>query len=160
MRRVGADGVSVDVPAAWEARVRSRPPAPAATTTAVAAAGDAPAAGVVLHVGSFALPTVMGDYGSGAVEVMTAGDVLLCLLEHDPADATTPLFRRDGMPTVRARDFGPSQMQRAIPGMAGAQWFFRIGARPFCLYAVMGSHRARGALAPQIDAVVRTISIS
>lgn len=159
MRTVEADGVSVEVPTGWEARVRSRPPAPTAETTAVAAAGDAPA-GVVLHAGSFALPTVMGEYGSGAVEVMTAGDVLLCLLEHDPADATMPLFRRDGIPSVRARDFGPSQMQRAIPGMAGAQWFFRIGARPFCLYAVMGSHRARGALAPQIDAVVRTISIS
>ncbi|MEQ1786855.1 MAG: hypothetical protein ABL966_07370 [Acidimicrobiales bacterium] len=159
-RAVEADGVSVDLPAGWEARVRSRPLAPAAASPTVAAADDAPAGGVVLHAGSFALPPVMGDYGSGAVEVMTAGDVLLCLLEHDPADAETPLFRREGIPAVRARDFGPSQMQRAIPGMAGAQWFFRVGARSFCLYAVMGSHRARHTLAPRIDSVVRTLAIT
>ena len=91
---------------------------------------------------------------------MTASDVLLCLLEHDPTDADAALFRREGIPAVRPSDFKPDAMQRVIPGMAGAQWFFRAGARPFCLYAVLGSHRARPSLAPRLAAVVRTLAIA
>ena len=115
---------------------------------------------MVLHAGSFALPGQLGEYGSGAVERMTAADVLLCLIEHDPADVSRALFRRRRIPDVRPEHFDANAMQRVIPGMSGAQWFFTVAGRSFCLYGVLGSHRARRDLAPRLAAVVRTLEIS
>lgn len=152
--RLDTGGVSIRVPRGWDARLRERPLSTASTSRAALAS---PA--VSLHAGSLALPPTMGDYGSGAVERMTTGDILLCLLEHDPADAEAPLFRREGIPRVQAQDFSADAMQRVIPGMAGAQWFFRVGPRAFCLYGVLGSHRARGSLAPTLASVIDTLSI-
>jgi hypothetical protein len=154
--RVGAGGVTITIPSGWDGRARA---------ARAAARNDARAAhegggGVVLHAGSFALPSQVGEYGSGAVERMTSADVLLCLIEHDPADAAQPLFRRQGVPAVRAEHFDANAMQRVIPGMAGAQWFFRVGERAFCLYGVVGSHRTRQDLAPRLARVVRTLEIS
>jgi hypothetical protein len=152
---VGAGGVAIDLPTGWDGRARSSSGAPSS-----ARAAAAPARGVVLHAGSFALPAQVAEYGSGAVERMTASDVLLCLVEHDPDDIDRALFRRRRVPVVRAQDFDPQGMQRAIPGMSGAQWFFRAADRAFCLYAVLGSHRARRDLAPRLAAVVDTLQIS
>jgi hypothetical protein len=158
---VGAEGVTISVPEGWDARARRTAAAPADGGSSPRSAGTASGAtAVVLHAGSFPLPSPMGDYGSGAVEVMRAADVLLCLLEHDPADVDAALFRREGVPPVHQRDFREDAMQRVIPGMAGAQWFFRTEGRCFCLYGVLGSYRARGTLAPRLAAVVDTLTIS
>ena len=47
-------------------------------------------------------PPQRGDYGSGAVEVMGGSDILICLLEHEPAAAGDALFARDGFPRLDA----------------------------------------------------------
>lgn len=151
-----AHGISIDLPAGWEAQVR--PAGASAATTSTAATDQG--VGSVLHAATFALPAERGDYGSGAVERMRGSDILICLLEHEPEAATTALFRTNGIPRLTDAMFSPSSMQRSIAGMAGAQQFFQVRGRPFCLYVVVGSHRTRGPLVRAADRVVRTIGIA
>ena len=79
----------------------------------------------VAHLANFPLPADRGDYGSGAVERMGPGHVLVCLLEFDSEAADTALFAHDGVPTFAPSSFAPNAMQRTIQGMSGAQAFFR-----------------------------------
>ena len=154
-------GVSVDLPPGWEGQIRA-----AGASAGPSARGASPAEaeptseGVVLHAASFSLPAERGDYGSGAVEVMGGSDVLICLLEHEPEAAGTALFRRKGIPRLTPAMFSPNTMQRTIAGMSGAQHFFQVAGRPFCLYVVVGNHRTRGPLVRAADDVARTIEIT
>lgn len=150
-------GIAVDLPAGWDAQIR--PAGMAATTTGPARTTDDASVGSVLHAASFPLPADRGDYGSGAVEVMGGSDTLICLLEHEPEAATTALFRREGVPALGAADFSPQSMQRAVAGMAGAQHFFQVAGRPFCLYVVIGSWRTRGPLVRTAASVVASLSL-
>jgi hypothetical protein len=159
MVALAAHGVSVDLPRGWDGQIRAVERAAAGSPAASAAQATAAPVPVILHAGSFPLPSERGDYGSGAVEVMGGSDVLICLLEHEPDAAATALFRRTRIPRLRADVFSPQAMQRAIPGMAGTQHFFQLGGRPFCLYVVIGSYATRGALVRAADDVVRTIRL-
>lgn len=156
MRSLAGGGVTVDVPNGWDAQIRVTEPSPAARS-AMGAASAPIRPSTVLHAGSFALPPNRGDYGSGAVELMGGSDILVCLLEGDPADVDTPLYRHRGLPAINPADFSPQTMQRAVAGMAGTQHFFTEAGRAFCLYVVVGSHRTRGPLARTADSVVRSI---
>ena len=156
-----AGGVSIDLPAGWEGQIRAVEPAPeptarSATASAVTGGSGPPS---ILHAASFPLPVERGDYGSGAVELMGGSDILICLLEHEPAAAETALFRRQGVPRLRADGFSPQSMQRAIPGMAGTQHFFQVAGRPSCLYVVVGSWTTRGPLVRTADQVVQTLRL-
>ena len=91
---------------------------------------------------------------------MGGSDVLVCLLEHEPEAAGTALFRRKGVPRLDTSMFSPQTMQRTLPGMAGAQQFFQVGGRAFCLYVVVGSWRTRGPLARAADRVAASIEIT
>jgi len=137
-------GLSVELPSGWDGRIHRPVP---------------PRSGALVHAASFALPATCGDYGSGAVEVMGGSDVLICLLEHEPEAATTSLFRREGIPRLRAADFSPQAMQRVIPGMAGSQHFFQVVGRAFCLYVVLGSSLVITPLVNAADRVVQSISV-
>jgi hypothetical protein len=152
-------GITISLPSGWDGQIRAAGQgAPAGLR---AASADAPSGeGVVLHAASFALPPERGDYGSGAVEVMGGSDVLVCLLEHERAAASTALFAREGVPRLDPSMFSPQSMQRAIAGMAGAQRFFRVGDRPFCLYVVVGSWRTSRPLVRAADDVVSSLRIT
>jgi hypothetical protein len=158
-------GIQIDLPSGWDGQIRgagqsassARPLAPAGSDLA---APDDPAEGLVLHAGSFPLPAERGDYGSGAVEIMTGADVLVCLLEHEREAASTALFAREGVPQLDPAMFSPETMQRAIAGMAGTQHFFQVSGRAFCLYVVVGSWLARGPLVAVADQVVGSITVS
>jgi len=150
-------GLTIDLPSGWEGQIRpasASPPTeaarPAAITTDLA----------VLHAASFALPPGRGDYGSGAVEGMGPADILVCLLEHHPDEVDQPLFARHGTPRLLPQLFSPSQMQRTIAGMAGAQQFFQSEHRTFCLYVVLGSFRSRAPLARTADEITRTLVVT
>ena len=148
MARLAAFGMAMDLPPGWEGRVRKRTPEPGATTHAI------------LHAASFALPVERGDYGGGAVELMTADDVFLTLFEHEPAHAGTPLFAPRGVPMhLPPNEFSPVGLQRVLQGQSGLQRFFTEQDRAFCLYVVLGSHARRGVLAPRAEALVRTLAI-
>jgi hypothetical protein len=160
---LSAEGLSIDLPRGWDGRIRwvdSEPSAalPAIHLAAPVAIGGTPNA--VLHVANFGLPSQRGDYGSGAVEKMTTRNVFAALVEFDSEAGATALFASTGLPRVRDANFGPNAMQRVLPRMCGAQWFFTAGGRAFCLYAVLGSYALRRPLAAVLDPVIQTIAVT
>lgn len=139
-------GISVDLPNGWDGRIYSRE-TPAGTRAA-------------LHAATFPLPADRGDFGSGAAELMGEGDVLVVLLEYDPAVVDQALFQSDGVPSrLDPGAFSPTVLQRSIPGQAGSQTFFQANGRAFCLYVVVGQVANRARLASVANQVVGGIRI-
>jgi len=142
-------GLEIELPEGWDARIYRREVDDAVDVSRRA-----------LHAANFALPTNLGDYAVGAAERMTAGDVLVVLLEFDPDSAGQGLFGNEGLPSgLSATDFSPTAMPRAMPGRTAAQWFFSLDGRAFCLYVVLGSHNQRAAMMPIVNQVVETLKI-
>ncbi len=156
---MAAHGLSVSVPAGWDGSIRRL-------------AGDDPSADVddvgrlgttnpVLHVASFALPAVRGDYGGGAVEHMGPSDVFIALVEFDPEAGATPLFATAGLQRpLRTSSFDRSTMHRPLLGASGHQQFFHTQGRAFGLYVALGAHRLRATSVPRADRVLATLAIS
>lgn len=145
-----ASGIRIDVPSGWEAEIDGG-------AGAVEAGGEVPITPRV-HVANFPLPPGRGDFGSGAVERMVPGDVLICLLEESGAAAGTATYAEQGMPRLVASDFSPNRMQRPIRGQAGAQKFFTVGRRAFVLYVVLGSYASRVSAVQEIEEVLVRIT--
>ena len=149
--RLSHRGLALDVPNGWDARIYRRREVSTEEETTHA----------VLHAGNFALPEDRGDFGSGAVERMGWGHVLVVLLEHHPSAATTPLFANSGVPRRLTPDlFSPHQLQRTIAGQAGTQVFCHDAGRAFCLYVVLGSSRNRARLVPRVNDLLATLEVS
>jgi len=158
-------GVRVTVPPGWEgvvsgeAPARSRGAEEPGKRRLLAQANERQQTRV-LHLGSFPLPTERGSFGSGAVELMTAQDVLIVLFEHDPESAGTPLFEARGIPRrLDPQLFDREALQHVIPGQSGLQQFFTHNDRAFCLYVVLGSHIDRVELVDKVNAVLETLEI-
>ena len=113
----------------------------------------------VIHLANFALPAERGDFGSGAVELMNSGALMVMLVEHGPESVDTPLFARSGVPQLTPEEFHPQQMQRTLQGQSGRQIFFNVNGRAFCLYVVLGSHRQRNVLVPLVNEVLASLVI-
>jgi len=150
--RVTAIGFSVEVPSGWEAEI----------DTGAGEAGDVVAAPKMnkmprLHMANFALPEMRGDFGSGAVENMRRGDVFLCVLEEDPAMATTRLYADNAVPAFDSGHYQPHQMQRPIAGQSGAQAFFHVGPRAFVVYVVVGEHLGRSAVVDEVNQILSSL---
>jgi len=154
--RLAAHGVSVDVPAGWEAELSTQPD-PAMLDPSLQSAA---ASLVVVHAANFSLPAERGDYGSGAVEIMDRGGIFAALVEFDRASATSRLFAGEGFPTrLDPADFAPDQLHLSLPGQAGLQKFFHVGSRAFCLYTVIGSYSRRNLLVPELNRILSGMSI-
>lgn len=132
------------------------------------AAGNATAASVVspertypiMHLATFGIPDDRGDFGSGAVELMTDNDLFITLFEYGPESVGQPLFSRQGFPRELSADqFNPNGLQRTIAGQSGLQIFFTEGNRAFCLFVALGSHANRAALAKKANAALASITI-
>lgn len=161
--KLQAHGIETSLLPGWEGRILMR----GATTSR-----DAQKAGVepdpsfappnpVVHLANFALPEDRGDFGSGAVDVMGDGDVLVVLFEYGPESAGTALFRRKGIPTdLRPSMFSASALQRTRPGQAGCQLFFTVENRAFCCYTVLGRQSAAARVLPQANATLAATRIS
>lgn len=149
--RMNSEGIEVDVPQGWDGEIFRR------RDKEIRAGGRKAEERPVLHMGNFPLPPNRGDYGSGAVEIMSGDNLLVVLFEFEPEAAGTALFSHQGMPDIDPEDFSPSQMQHPIEGQSGAQYFFNSGGRAFCLYIVMGSHARRQQLMPELAQVLRTL---
>ena len=148
MQTLSRQGLEIELPDGWDARIYRRETADGEVTRRA------------MHAANFPLPTNLGDYAVGAAEQMTAGDVLVVLLEFDPDRAGQGLFRNEGLPTgLSAGDFSPTAMPRAIPGRTAAQWFFSLNDRAFCLYVVLGSHTERAGMMDLVNRVVETVRI-
>ncbi len=148
MQILSRQGVEIALPEGWDARIYRRE------------AVDGEVTRRAMHAANFALPTGLGDYAVGAAEQMTAGDVLVVLLEFDPDLAGQGLFSTEGLPTgLSAGDFSPTALPRAMPGRTAAQWFFSVNGRAFCLYVVLGSHTERAGMMELVNSVVETVRI-
>ncbi len=120
--------------------------------------------GVSYPVGQFAtfpLPDDVGDFGSGAVNLMGPGDVFATLFEYGPESLGAALFSQQGLPAVLSpADFSPVRLRRGLPGQSGTQRFFTEAGRPFAFYAVLGSHLRRDQLVPVVNALLSSLAIS
>lgn len=157
--RIQSHGIDAELPPGWEAEIVVRDAEPAEGTGAAGRAAVSETMMPVAHFANFPLPGERGDFGSNAVEVMHAGDLLVCLIEYDRASASSELYAREGLPTIQPDQFSPESMQRALPGQSGTQEFFHVGDRAFCLYVVLGSHARRREAADTVNAFLRDLSI-
>jgi hypothetical protein len=127
-RAISALGMSVTPPAGWEATIYRRSARPGESTFPV------------LHASTTRLPSVRGDYGSGAVELLGPDDVFVAILDFGPSAAGTALFSGlRAVPGLTPDAYRTRQLQRTIRGQAGVQRFFTLHGRGFCLYSVIGS---------------------
>jgi hypothetical protein len=158
--KLAAHDIETDLPPGWEGRItrRTEPPSAAGAVSARGAPGER--THPVVHLATFALPEHRGDYGSGAVDVMTEADILIVLFEFGAEAVGQPLFARRGLPrNLAPARFRPESLQRTRPGQAGRQIFFTEQERAFSLYVVLGSHRAATTLTPRANAVLRATTI-
>lgn len=147
-----AHGMSVLLPAGWDGEIFLRDldgdPTDAVTDNKP-----------VLHAANFPLPASRGDFGSRAVEAMDRPAVFLAVLEYDNASASSPLFSHPVPTRLEEREFGPANLQRPLPGQAGAQRFVSTDGRAFCIYAVIGSYGMRRVLVPELNSVLGTLAL-
>jgi hypothetical protein len=148
MATIRAHGIAARLPTGFEGRIFIRPATVGRTYP-------------VAHFGTFPIPDDAGDFGSGAVNLMTATDVFATLFEYGPDSVGTTLFAHQGRPSALSlAHFSPSILRRGLPGQSGTQWFFTEGGRPFSFYAVLGSHAQRRLLVPRVNALLSALSIS
>ena len=149
MTTIGAHGIGASLPEGFEGRIFVRPASPGATTYPVA------------QFATFPIPDDVGDFGSGAVNLMRPGDVFATLFEYGPESVGTRLFAHQGRPrSLTPGHFSTSLLRRALVGQAGTQWFFTEAGRPFSFYAVLGSHGLGRVLVPRVNALLRQLTIS
>ena len=141
-------GVVVELPPGWEARARTQPP------SSPGGRGN-----LLLHAATVPLPAARGDFGSGVVELLGPDDVFVSLFEYDEKDAGAALFAAQGLPVPRPSDFSTAVLQRTQLGHSGAQFFFAVEGRPFCLHAVLGSHSRRAPGAARVAALLSGTSV-
>ncbi len=146
--KLASAGLTIELPPGWEVRLKAQAPS-----------GHDRTRNLLLHAATVPLPLERGDFGSGVWELLGPDDVFVSLLEYDAEDAGTALFAAVGLPAVRPGDFSPNAMQRQIPGRSGAQWFFTLHGRPFCLYAVLGSHARRAAGAATVTRLLAQLAV-
>ena len=147
-RRLSAHGLALSLPKGCEARIYRR------------RAPEGSEAFPILQAATFPLSPSVGDFGSGAVEVMGPGDVFLSLVEFAPEQAAAALFAHRGMPrALHPSAFHPHSLKRPIRDEAGVQRFFTEVGRPFILYAVLGSYAARGRLVPRVNELLRSVVV-
>jgi hypothetical protein len=147
MTTMGAHGIVARLPDGFEGRIFVRPPAVGRTYP-------------VAQFATFPIPDDVGDFGSGAVNLMGPTDVFATLFEYGPESVGTVLFARQGRPTAFSPDdFSPVLLRRGLVGQSGTQWFFTEAGRPFSFYAVLGSHGLRAQLVPRVNALLTSLAL-
>ncbi|WP_421119284.1 hypothetical protein ACE2AJ_18265 [Aquihabitans daechungensis] len=150
--KLQSHGIETDLPPGWEGRIGIRQ-RPTEATRSIGEVGERP--NPVVHLANFALPEQRGDFGSGAVDLMGADDVLVVLFEYGPECAGTALFQRQGLPTrLTPNMFSSGALQRTISGQAGCQIFFTEANRAFCAYTVLGQQSSARRVLPQANATL------
>jgi len=160
VRRLTGHGLSVGLLPQWEGRLYRRTVGATAGPTPNAAGWAGEASHPILHLANFALPAARGDYGTGAVERMGPDHIFVALLEFGADCLGTALYAPRGLPRPTPGQFNPNGMQRRVAGQAGFQHFFTEANRPFCLYAVIGSHRQAVRLTREVNAILDQVEVS
>jgi hypothetical protein len=145
---IRAHGIASQLPNGFEGRIFVRP-APIGSSYPVG------------QFATFPLPDDIGDFGSGAVNLMGPDDVFATLFEFGPESLGTALFSPRGRPALfTPDDFSPVRLRRGIPGQSGMQRFFTEAGRPFSFYAVLGNHLRRESLIPNLNVLISSLVIS
>lgn len=161
--RIESHGIRAELPAGWEGRISRRQASVAAgPRQGREAAGDVSGdTGPVLHMANFALPEDRGDFGSGAVDLMGTGHLLVALVEYGSDSVGTALFPVvSAVPRLTRRMFDRNGLQRVQQGQAGAQRFFTLNGRAFCLYVVLGDERDADGLTRSANDVTAQIRVA
>jgi hypothetical protein len=143
-----SDGLRIDLPASWDARVLSRSPHLRALQTA-----------------SFSLEPDDDELGAQSTALMEAGDCFVGLVEYLPGSGIqagqTPFDpRRIDLPLDPTR-FSPRALAHEQPDQAGWQQCFTTAGRPFGLYVVIAGQRSdRRHQLPLLDAVLRSLKVA
>lgn len=145
--RVAGHGISIDVPAGWEARIFRRR-----------------GGGAVLHVATCELLDGDGDFGAAATGRMRADDVFAALIEYrvdDRLRGGVGLFAAEGLPAPpEAHEFDPMHLQVTRRGQFGRQRFFSHDSRPYCLYLVTQPvHHPLERLTEELSKVLATLQL-
>lgn len=157
--RIEGRGFRAELPVRWEGAI-SVPSAGRATQSRARDAGVALSEPPALHLASFPLPAVRGDFGSGAVDLMDDGDAFVAVVEYGPESLGTPLFDTGPLPRrLTRRDFAVNRLQRALPGQAGFQAFCTEAGRPLCLYVVLSGGRKADTLVAEVNAVLGGLEV-
>jgi hypothetical protein len=122
--RVDAYGISLELPAGWEAN-------------AFRHEGGEP----TVHVASFRLPRSDGEFGTGATGDMPHDGLFLALTEYRVADEElgSGIFAGRRPRSLEPALLSPHTLLRPVAGQSGLQRFFTATGRAFCLYVVAGS---------------------
>jgi hypothetical protein len=142
------DGLRIEVPASWEARVLRRSPHLRA-----------------LQAASFALEPDDDELGSQSTATMESGDCFVGLVEYLPgsgiAAGQAPFNpRRIDLPLDPTR-FSPRALAHPQPAQSGWQQCFTEAGRPFGLYLVIaGSRPDRRYQLPLLDAILGSLRVS
>ncbi len=159
--KIEAHGISAQLPAGWEGRLTRRSPTGASSQRRGGTAVVAEDTGPVLHMANFALPEARGDFGSGAVDLMGTGHLLVVVVEYGADSVGTALFPTvSRVPRLTTRMFSTQALQRVQRGQAGAQRFFTLNGRAFCLYTVLGDQRDASTLTPTANDVTGQIQVT
>jgi hypothetical protein len=119
--RLSAYGISLELPAGWEARAFSH--------------GEP-----TIHLATFPLPRSDGEFGSRATARLPADGLFLALTEYAvrPAELEEGIFAARAPRSLDARELSERTLLRPIAGQRGLQRFFSIAGRAFCVYVVCG----------------------
>lgn len=162
-RVISAHGIALRFLPGWDATIQLAAPSsidapPSLRTDEVVPVGGTTNA--VLHAATVPLGMVVADYGGGVVERLGRSDAFVAVVGFDPGASSTELFRRSGVPRLTDRSFRPEVQQRVLPNASGAQAFFQVAGRPFCLYAVVGNHALRHRTVARINQLLDGLTIS
>lgn len=161
MPHVDQFGIAAAVPNGWHVAIRRRPLDGAVAQgrgPVAAAAGERPRP--VLHASTRAIPPGCGDFGGGAVELLSTEDIFVALIEYGADVADQGLFARQGLPRLAPSQFAQNRLPRFLPPRSASQQWFSAGGRAFCLYTIVGDHARRMALVPKAMQVVRGLRIT
>jgi hypothetical protein len=164
---IAAHGIGVTPPRGWDARIYARPRMSTAPSPKAGLPGfDGEPQGHLgtMHAASFPLTGAEGDFGADATIRMPDHGAFISLIEYQPDEDLVPgvgLFESREIPrALDADEFRREAMMVPRRSQAGAQRFFTVGERPFCLYAVIGSRHRAPALVAQINDALASLVIA
>lgn len=163
---LSAHGISLSLPNAWDGRIYGRPrlvASPVGSSLLPGFDGIEQGHLATLHAANFPLSGAEGEFAAEATERMPATGAFVALVEYQPDERLVPgegLFASREVPRALAPDdFRPETLMVPLRDQVGLQRFFTVGARPFCLYAVIGSRDAAARGATAISEVLGSLVI-
>jgi hypothetical protein len=140
--RLAAYGISVELPTGWEGN-------------AFRHEGGQP----TLHVASFRLPRVDGEFGTRATGRMPRDGLFLALTEYQVAEDElgSGIFAGRWPHRLDSGMLSTHTLLRPVAGQRGFQRFFSGTGRAFCLYVVAGSESGQRLVAA--NAVLASLEI-